>query len=576
MKTMITTSSKPKRGWQHIDWRKAQARVRQLQLTIVKAYSVKDFTKVSMTQEQLVRSFAARALAIRQVTSNKGGKTPGIDGVLWSTPMARYKAIKDLGNISPSNYAPSPVKRIYIPKPNGEKRPLGIPTLIDRSYQALWLQSILPIAEFSADTHSYGFRPYRSCQDAVGYIALCLKSPTVTKVFVLEGDISKFFDTVSHSWLIANIPMNKVVLNKILTAGYSDSDEVTKTDRGFAQGGIISPTLANMSLDGLQAILKKFNYARYADDFVVLGKSAEDLEEVAKPLIIAFLNERGLTLHPTKTVIGHASNGFNFLGFTLKLYSNPVKKSGFEFHMFPSIPKIAVFCKAIKEVIKKRIQSKPDLEAMISELNPMLRGWANYYRSSRASLVFKKISFVIFETVWRCLKKYNRTTPRHALVGKYFTRNATRGWILFAKTAKGLEIRLYQMGDTLANVHVLIKGASHAFDPTYDEYFAKRIAKSAKTNNAVTALKRALADKQLGICPNCSSPLYTNSDLNLALPREAVEIHHILPKAQGGSNEFENLVLLHSVCHSQVTHRKYPTKLAAFPIHGLIPETKGQ
>lgn len=572
-KNVTKGSHKPKNGWQHINWLKAKADLRQLQLAIVRAYNNKNLTEVRLAQEKLVRSFAARALAIRLVTTNKGGKTPGIDNIIWDTPAARFKAIKDLGSISPTNYAPNPVKRVYVPKPNGEKRPLGIPTLIDRSYQAIWNFALLPIAESTADTHSYGFRPYRSTADAVGYVALCLKSPTVTKRFVLEGDISKFFDTVNHDWLLKNIPMNAKVLSKILTAGYIESGIVTKTNMGFAQGGIISPTLANMALDGLQAILSKFNYARYADDFVVLGKDAKVLEEVAKPAISAFLEERGLKLHPTKTVITDATDGFDFLGFTLKLFPNADKLSGFEFHLFPSAPKVAKFAKAVKEKIKSHMGSKPNLDNMISELNPLLRGWANYYRSSKASLVFKKLAFIIFETFWRCAKRYNPNTPRYELAKKYFTRTNTRGWILFAKTTKGKEIRLYQIGDTPATAHVLIQGKSHAFDETYDEYFANRTARSASTNNSVTALKRVLASKQLGICPVCNSPLFNDSSSNLGI-REKVEIHHIIPVSKGGTSEIKNLVLLHSICHSQVTHSKYDKLIAAWKVFGVIPDSK--
>lgn len=204
----------PTKKWQDIDWRRANTHVRKLQLNIVKALKEKDYTKVRLAQEQLVRSYSARALAVRSVTSNDGRNTPGIDGIVWDTPLKRYKAVTKLGTISPSNYVPSPVKRIHIPKPNGEKRPLGIPTLIDRAYQTLWNMAILPIAESTADTRSYGFRPYRSTKDAAGYVALLLKSPTATRRYVLEGDIAKFFDTVSHDWLIENIPMNKVCLER--------------------------------------------------------------------------------------------------------------------------------------------------------------------------------------------------------------------------------------------------------------------------------------------------------------------------------------------------------------------------
>lgn len=532
-----------------------------------------------LAQEQLARSFAARALSIRAVTSNSGRNTPGIDNVVWDTPLKLHKAIQKLSEISPANYKPSPVKRIYIPKPNGEKRPLGIPTMIDRSYQTLWNFAILPIAESTADSRSYGFRPYRSTKDAVGYTALLLKSPTMSRRFVLEGDIVKFFDTVSHDWLIDNIPMNKVVLRKILTAGYVEyGGTVTKTDKGFAQGGTISPTLANMSLNGLQDFLEglDFRMARYADDFVVLGRTSESLEEVAKPKLSEFLEKRGLTLHPTKSVVTNALQGFNFLGFTLRLFENPMMKSGYQFHMYPQYSKVIAFCDKLKAVIKKHINNRgtPDFEALISELNPMLRGWSNYYRSSKASLIFKKVGKFVFETVWRRLVRFNPEVSKRVLARKYFKRVGNRGWLLYftPKNRRVLEVFLYQIGDTPSVPHVLIKGEAHPSDETHDAYLANRAAKTASLNKTVPELKRALAREQLGLCLVCNTPLLDESIKTswYTYESEKVEIHHIKSVKEGGTSGFKDLILLHRTCHAQVTHSSDPKLIAAWKKLNLI------
>ena len=269
--------------WQSINWTRCEAEVRKLQVRIVKALKAKRVGKVRSLQHILVNSFAAKALAVRRVTSNKGGSTVGVDGETWLTPEERCKAISSL---TLRGYKPKPLRRVYIPKKNGKMRPLGIPTIRDRAMQALFLMALEPIAETNADKHSYGFRRYRCCADATDQIFRCLCNKNSAQ-WVLEGDIKGCFDHISHDWLLQNAIIDARMLRRWLGAGVIEKNVFHITDEGTPQGGIISPTLANITLDGIEALLAKYatrkengktrsrkvNLVRYADDFIITGES---------------------------------------------------------------------------------------------------------------------------------------------------------------------------------------------------------------------------------------------------------------------------------------------------------------
>lgn len=232
-----------------------------------------------------MRSYAARALAVRKVITNKGGKTPDIDGVVWVTPEQALEAIDRLKDLS--KYKATPVKRIYILKANCKKRPLGIPTIFDRAVQALLALALLPIAESIADKRSYGYRPYRFVHDVAIYVKLVAGSH-YGKRWILEGDIKGFFDNISHEWLLENIPMDKRILREFLKAGFVHEGNFNEIELGTPQGSFISPIFANMVLDGLEQLANGVYTVRYADDFVVMSKTKELLVSIL-PLIQAFL-----------------------------------------------------------------------------------------------------------------------------------------------------------------------------------------------------------------------------------------------------------------------------------------------
>jgi len=266
-------TSHTKVDWHAVDWRAANRNVHRLQTRIVKATQEGRWGKVKTLQHLLTHSYSGKVLAVRRVTENQGKHTAGVDGEIWNTPAKKAKAVLSLRQ---RGYRPSPLRRIYIPKKSNpaKLRPLSIPTMIDRGMQALYLLALDPVAETMADPNSYGFRTGRSTADAIGQCFNALSRKDNAE-WILEGDIKSCFDKISHKWLEANIPMDKTALRKWLKAGFIEKEAYYPTEEGMPQGGIASPVLANMTLDGMETELRKHfpprqenkvNFVRYADD----------------------------------------------------------------------------------------------------------------------------------------------------------------------------------------------------------------------------------------------------------------------------------------------------------------------
>lgn len=318
--------------WHAINWRKTNRTVRRLQARIVKAVQAGKWYKVRSLQRLLTRSFSDRLLAVKRVTENRGKITPGIDGEIWNTPQLKAIGVKRLQK---RQFKAKPLKRRYIPKSDGKKLrrvPLGrgIPCMIDRAHQALYLLALDPVAETKGDPNSYGFRKGRSTADAIGQLFLMLSRKNSAQ-WVLEGDIKACFDELSHDWLEKHIPTDKRSLREWLKAGYMEDFVFHTTEAGSPQGGIISPVVANLALDGLEALLnqtfpshqrKKIRLVRYADDFVITGATKAVLQEQVIPLVQTFLRERGLNLSLEKTTITHINDGFDFLGQNVRKYND--------------------------------------------------------------------------------------------------------------------------------------------------------------------------------------------------------------------------------------------------------------
>src|SRR6266850_237296 len=312
----------------------------------------------------LVNSYSAKALAVKRVSENDGKRTPGVDGEIWTTPEAKWRAIQRLDS---RGLRPQPLRRVYIPKRGSttKKRPLGIPVMIDRAQQALHLQGLEPVAETRADPHSYGFRRNRGTQDAIARVFDLLAKKT-SAPWILEGDIKGCFDNFGHGWLESHIPMDKKVLRDWLKAGYVESGKLFPTAAGTPQGGIASPTIANIALDGLEVALaerfgptrtaierSRVRLVRYCDDFVITGNSKKLLEQEVKPYVEAFLAERGLELSQEKTTITHVSEGFDFLG-------QNVRKYGDKLLIKPSAKNVKAFLAKIRDTIRVNRSAKQE------------------------------------------------------------------------------------------------------------------------------------------------------------------------------------------------------------------------
>ena len=352
------SSAERRTSWKKIDFSRCERKVRKLQFRIAKAQKEGRYNKVKALQHLLVTSFEAKVLAVRKVTTNKGKRTAGIDHVLWDTDARKINAVCSLKR---RGYKALPLKRVNIPKKNGKMRPLGIPTMKDRAMQALYLMALEPITETTADANSYGFRKFRSTADAIDALHRWL-SRDCSPQWILEGDIKGCFDHISHQWLLDNVRIDKRILEKWLKSGVVFNKMPQPTVEGTPQGGIISPILANTTLDGMERMLKeryrvnyidgrlyhpKVNYVRYADDFIVTADKRETLEDV-KCILIEFLRERGLTLSEEKTLITHISEGFDFLGFNVRKYNGTLL-------IKPSSKSQKRFTEKLHEVVFKKI-----------------------------------------------------------------------------------------------------------------------------------------------------------------------------------------------------------------------------
>lgn len=457
--------------WKAIIWSTVEYEVRRLQLRIAKAIKIGRYAKAKALQWLLSHSFYGKLLAVKRVTQNSGKRTPGIDGVVWKTDTQKINAVDALKR---KGYKAQPLRRIYIPKKNGKLRGLGIPTKSDRAQQALHLFGLLPIAEITADENSYGFRPKRSTHDA---IAQCfnLLSRKVSPQWILEGDIKACFDKISHDWLEKHVMMDKTVLKQWLEAGYMEGDIYNATEEGTPQGGIASPTLANIALDGLEETVQQsvgkgenVHFVRYADDFICTAKSKEILETKVKPAIINFLKERGLELSLEKTKITHINDGFDFLGFNVRRYGNKLL-------IKPSETSVKKFAESLRESIQKL--GNRSTASLIGNLNSKIRGWTNYYRGCVAKEIFSDIDKVVFDTIWKMLKRKHSNKSASWIRNKYFTRIGQRNWCFFCKvkTQKGIKFyTLINATDTKIRRHIKIRGKATPFDDDFDSYFIQR------------------------------------------------------------------------------------------------------
>ncbi|MBW4544113.1 MAG: group II intron reverse transcriptase/maturase [Symplocastrum torsivum CPER-KK1] len=548
--------------WRSIDWRKLEKRVYKLQKRIYQASNRGDIKALRKLQKMLMKSWSASALAVRRVTQdNQGKKTAGVDGLKSLTPKQRLELVNKLHLGTKA----SPTRRVWIPKPGTEeKRPLGIPTMKDRALQALVKLALEPEWEARFEPNSYGFRPGRSCHDAIGAI---FKAINVKSKYVLDADIAKCFDRINQEKLLAKLntfPTLRRQVRSWLKAGVMDGKELFPTSEGTPQGGVISPLLANIALHGMEERIKEYvgslklgislinrkfsvSLIRYADDFVILH---EDITVVqgCQVIISDWLKDMGLELKPSKTRLAHTLNpvenekpGFNFLGFNIRQFPVGKYHTGKSTHgellgiktiITPSKEKVKVHYDKIADVISRH-KAAPQ-SALIKHLNPIIRGWANYYSTVVSKVTYAELDNLMYQKLRAWAKRRHPKKNMGDVVKRYWITIGGDNWV-FATREGNNPLRLLDHAKTPIVRHVKVKGEASPYDGNL-VYWSKRKGENPEMPTRVAMLLK----KQKGKCARCN--LYFREE-------EVMEINHKIPKSKGGKDKYDNWQLLHRHCH---------------------------
>jgi RNA-directed DNA polymerase len=543
-------------SWNRLPWRKLEQHVYRIQKRIFTAEQRGNTRAVHKLQKLLMKSRAARLIAVRRVTQdNQGKKTAGIDGVKSVRPALRLVMVEHIHPNQWKRKKAQPVRRIYIPKPGkAEKRPLGIPVMETRAQQALVKLALEPAWECKFEPNSYGFRPGRSCQDAIAAIFVIIAHKAK---YVLDADIKGAFDHICHEALLKKLntyPAMRQIIKTWLKAGVIDNGVFEETPRGTPQGGVVSPLLMNIALHGMETALMQAyrtkadqpQFVRYADDLVVFHPT-EDGVKKAREVLERWVAEIGLELKPSKTRIAHTLReyqgqvGFDFLGFTVRQF--PVGKThagranqygpplGFKTLIKPSREAIQRHIAELRTVIKRNkgtTQGK-----LIKELNSVIRGWTNYYRTVVATETFNHCRHILYLQLrsWAHFRHPNKS--RTWIAHKYWHVDDGQGWLFTDQ--KG--ITLWEHPQTHIQRHVKVRGTASPYDGNL-LYWSNRL----RNHSMFNGMLGKLLQKQRGKCRWCGL-LFQDGD--------SIEIDHITPKSQGGGEEIRNKCVLHRHCHDQ-------------------------
>lgn len=614
-------------------------------------------------QQILFNSLFFRIVAIDTLSKSSGSKTPGVDNVKLVGNKKDNNLLSELLESTrlqiknPYKYKSSPVKRVSINKTNNKFRPLGIPTIQDRVLQHLLNLILEPLVEMTSDLHSYGFRPYRSAKQAVAFLKANLKTLDAKTIetktstanrknelfqllpenkFILDADIEGFFDNINHCWLLNNLFLHPILIlfvKEWLTSGTLDKNVFVLTEKGAPQGGVISPTLANFTLNGLEKeIMDSINpltkskdkrilitlkdgsktrigsyltYVRYADDFIVLVRSRHLLKSYVIPSIENFLKKRGLRLNPQKTKIFRLSDKnaqLDFLGYTFKYNTKwKIKSHVFYTHhagsrgiaLYPNKKKMHNFIAKIKFIFKK--SNNLDAYNLIVKLNPILRGWSNYYNIANSSHYRNTVRNALYRLTWKWAKRKHKRWGKKAIANTYFLRkieiekNSSEAqnpeivksaikkpkyskfkntkWVFHGKSKRKSRYHIRKskiiylvdvsnISQLLSNKHfILPKNIQqiHGYHPNYMKLATFNTNLKFKSAGLNSSLKERLLKRQNDLCSYCHKSL---SDSESLYGTNMLHIHHIKPIFKGGSrDDISNMELLHSWCHYEIDHK---------------------
>jgi RNA-directed DNA polymerase len=537
--------------WHAINWHHAHTIVRRLQARIVKATQMGRWGKVQALQRLLTHAFSAKVLAVKRVTENQGKRTAGVDKIIWDTPEHKAMAVATLRQ---HGYRALPLRRVSIPKQGGTgQRPLSIPCMQDRAMQALYLQALDPIAETLAEPNSYGFRLERSPADAIDQCHRVL-SLRWSAPWILEGDIRSCFDSISHDWLLAHIPMEKAILRQWLTAGFMDKHVLAPTATGVPQGGIASPVLMHLTLHGLERHIRgafprfqgsqrtKVHVIRFADDCIITGRTRAFLEQEVYPLVEQFLSARGLELAHTKTRITHIEDGFDFLGTHVRKYHGKLLCT-------PAKKNVHAFLETIRHLVKQQKQATAG--HLILQLNPVIRGWAQYHQHGASKRTFATVDHHLFTLLWQWAQRRHPHTSRWWIKEKYFRSEHGNNWVFFGHVmrphGKLQDVRLFRASSVPIRRHTKIQGEANPYDPQWEPYFEARSGVRMARNLQGRRQLLRLWKEQEGLCAVCQQRITQLTGWHS---------HHLVWRTHGGSDRADNRVLLHPNCHAQVHNQR--------------------